>query len=448
MTTYEVRFGTSWFWLTGSTTVPGDFSDIRFMTFGNGVAKEVSPSQVNGDSATYRAPTANLNYVQRGTLTYLDPPPLIDMVYDVLGRRDVGVADAGSWVDVQASNLSPVDPKAMLQFYSPATGNAFNVLPSIDAGATFGTVSFGPTTALIRADKGDMAWVSQYVHGTVAHVSADGGLSGPSFDVQVLAKSARLDALTMQSGAHVAVPGSFSSSTVLEQTFVLDTDAWAALVKAVPPALPKVDETLYFSVTPYAASGIIAGASADLVVAETTIDSPSNAASTLSLTFADPFPSDWTPYADLRTCYAGPSSTVPSYSTRVCAQSIRRVTQASQTIAPALGPPLDVKLDGVTPSEGLRLKSLTPTLSWRPPSLGVPDRYYVSVFDIISSTQAKRVAGYLTRSPHVGIFTNVLVSGHRYVFIVTAEKNNPSWVYSVSFTSDHTPTFTPVVIAP
>jgi hypothetical protein len=77
-------------------------------------------------------------------------------------------------------------------------------------------------------------------------------------------------------------------------------------------------------------------------------------------------------------------------------------TGAGDAVEPIIGPVLSPTVDGQSFSSGTVTASLTPTISWKAPSLGAPDRYVVSIFSLSTTLQTIQVGdiilGYNTNN--------------------------------------------------
>lgn len=69
------------------------------------------------------------------------------------------------------------------------------------------------------------------------------------------------------------------------------------------------------------------------------------------------------------------------------------------------------------------MTSLTPRLTWAPPSLGTPGSYEVVVLDVVAGG-AQTVATFITTATSLKLPPGILKSGHLYSFRVLSQSAN------------------------
>ncbi len=98
---------------------------------------------------------------------------------------------------------------------------------------------------------------------------------------------------------------------------------------------------------------------------------------------------------------------------------------ADGTIAPVIAPVRNVQIggmDAMAPRAGV---GLTPVVTWDPPAIGAPTGYNAQVEDVTTDasnqTVLDDVADVTTTSTRLAIPPSILVSGHSYLLVISAD---------------------------
>lgn len=105
---------------------------------------------------------------------------------------------------------------------------------------------------------------------------------------------------------------------------------------------------------------------------------------------------------------------------------------ATQPLSPLLAPVTSLRLDGADVfNTQLSAVSLTPTITWNPPTLGVPNFYQVDVIQLTVveclhcahplGTESTNVATFQTQRTSLTLPPGVLIPGSTFVLVVTAK---------------------------
>jgi hypothetical protein len=98
---------------------------------------------------------------------------------------------------------------------------------------------------------------------------------------------------------------------------------------------------------------------------------------------------------------------------------------ADGIIAPVLSPARNVQIGGMDLMAPRTAVGLTPTVTWSPPAMGTPTGYVVTVDEVMTdssnNTVLSNVAQFFLTSTTLHIPPSVLVSGHSYLLVITAD---------------------------
>jgi len=96
---------------------------------------------------------------------------------------------------------------------------------------------------------------------------------------------------------------------------------------------------------------------------------------------------------------------------------------APRALVPTVSFVRNIQIDGVNAFSDQNLVSLTPLVSWDPPTLGTPTRYGIQVVEILApgtATQTRFVAQISTPNTALRLPPGILQSGHFYAFQMSA----------------------------
>jgi hypothetical protein len=388
-------------------------------------------------------------YLQVGSTWVVGPSPTIDFSYRVLGRSDVQFADAGVRLNIDVSGLSPwaawnpqasqfdlVAPNADLWLFS--FDQVLTGWP--DAGQTSGRLAAAYTTTtynyygtpLIDTTRGDVVYLAQMARDQVT-IDA---LHDPML-VRSLESAAIVTPLVQANGQASTVSATLvqTSPTVSVNLDWRRSSFWALAPQVHPSAQAFSFDQGYVDAIPYFGGAGQYGAAPDLV----TLGPATYYASTdvaFSRPVHNPFPADWALFVLLETCFSATAQQMGDAGHRWtpsgCVSRMDPFAAVNgQPLSAQLGPPANLKVDGVDAYGPVALAGPGATLSWSAPKVGTPDTYTVSLYSLTKGTPpyvAQRVrATFRTEGTSLVLPPAVLVAGRFYGFSVTAVKgSNPS----------------------
>ncbi len=145
----------------------------------------------------------------------------------------------------------------------------------------------------------------------------------------------------------------------------------------------------------------------------------------LTLLYADGYPAPWNRVLSYDVVFNVPAA-LPN-TTGVSAAFIGDtlpLANLPNPLKPRLSPPLAFKVDGDDAFTAGNLQSLTPTLSWSAPSIGVPSGYLVGVYKLLeagNTTRRFQAGSIATTSTQVTVPPGLISPAGKYLFRVTAQ---------------------------
>jgi hypothetical protein len=289
---------------------------------------------------------------------------------------------------------------------------------------TIGVTSIGPVTGAsefrVRASLGDDLWVLQQHTDSVANVSY----------TNIESALHRSDIEQTTNTADVG--GAFTTLDLQHLDLDVQLSQFAALASTTPSMLsPRatvfvqaygMPELLTVPLSDFAgnANGLplmsmdLKFAQADPVVA--------------SLPFGNPFPSAWPAYVaflmdGLPGGYTLPGATTPLVFRGKQYLELPLGDAGAGPIAPMIGPAHDLLVDARPPHQATQI-SVTPTLSWQPPTLGSARGYAIDLFELSlapgGAVMTRQLARLLTVDTTVQVAPKILQPGKTYFYTVTA----------------------------
>jgi hypothetical protein len=342
----------------------------------------------------------------------------LDLGAFIIGRRGTTLAQAGTTLVFDVTNLAPWQATDTLELYSTGARTAIYALESKASSGTpvpdatqlsSLTVDYqehGPN--LIDGAKGDRAWLTQLVTRTL-------GASGTYLS---LAKALELPAFSMANAQSTTLSGSLSNVT--QATLGVDfkiSQFEAALAAGNPSA------TLAFShinlLAQHESSRSWLGLAPNLVI----FYASSSNDLVASFSYGNPFPSAYGLMLQGLSVFSR-SYTVGGATGNVdAALSLLTAPTASTTLAPSLGTVQNPKIadaDALVARSGVGLR---PKVSWSPPTLGTPTIYLLTVLRVFDSggTLGRTMVGrVLTTKTEVVLPPGILAAGNSYVFRFSA----------------------------
>jgi hypothetical protein len=380
---------------------------------------ELNSIVVDAGLAQVASVPAGRTFVTWGSLFIETSRSTLDLSYAVVGRRDVTFASAPTPVTLALTGLEPWASTHYLSLSSTNAGLiAESVLPGITpiaAGSVSGSgvYDWGRSgLQLIDSSRGDETVVSQHVGRTIG-----------STLYRAISRAATVSMVTLQNGQPATLQAALQP---LAETFLMSfewrTAEWEALRPQTGAAATYYRQVLSVHALPNGGASL--DVSPGLVfLAKLPGEGPVQG----TVTSGNPFPAAWPLVAYQRASFdqrvVALGLEVPW---RMSAYDVTEVSQLSTgVLQPRLGAPLAVLINGEDANANLAGVGLTPTISWTAPTLGVPERYRVLVWQAANVNGELRFQSkgqLLTKSTHVRIPPGVLEAGTTCFLTVTAEQ--------------------------
>jgi hypothetical protein len=405
---------------SGTTSVPDNMSLFTI--------KAHVPDGMGGFTTLNGAGDASGNYsiqnvpggffwLQQGAGTFIwTSTSTIDTGYDMLGRSDVITASAGTKLDLQLSNLNSTQTTDYLELF---TANSRAVGQWVPGAAGFTNVS-GPVDwnkGLADSSEGDVSYIGQLVTTMVGSYQfrVMGGNSGPMN-------------LTMTNGGTTTITQAMQAQPTATFRANIRGTAFNALTSQTGPGAITYSTSLYFSAAPFRVDRGLFGPWGNLVFYEGQQGAITTNVDLGDITYSNPYPGTWTPtveyYQYAQVQYSLPGTTTPmSYFPFIYVANTDLPT-STQPVEPLVGPVTSATIDGIPfLTDQSSTNSLTPTISWQSPSVGVAHGYYVSLYKLSVSgaaTTSTLVANFFTTSTSINMPPGPITAGQTYVFRIRA----------------------------
>jgi Big-like domain-containing protein len=390
-------------------------------------------------------------YLRIGSTSFWTSSRFVDLSAASLGRPDVEQEPAGTELAFQLDGLTPWQSTDDLQLHATGPGIGFvstscaTGFPFPAEGATtltgsmdYGNAMRGCGTVPARFDssRGDFFQVTQHVSRVDSSTLPTGlvltelrkgfqahDLSGPT-------DGGTVDA-GMASEGTLMVKGTLLSMPTTTQSFDFRASEFETLALAAHSGATLVQEGVNMGTLPsYLDFGQYDGYP-DL--ANATNENPGQGNFAVVFEYGNPYPGFWPKVVMAQASAAAPFSVDLAdggtsrpiwYSTSVFSQS--PVWEGStQPLIPMVGPPRDLRVNGVPASGGSPTVSAvgtSPTLTWAGPAIGAATRYQARLYEIYATSTggtARTLLGYYTTTDTQLRLPN-LVAGKTYFVILFA----------------------------
>ncbi len=372
-------------------------------------------------------------WARLGTRYVWTDQAFVDWSFDFFGRSTVVSPALPTRFVVNAGNLAPWQTNDALAWVVPQHGYSLAMpladLSTINAPrlgeAALGAFGFelgpnGLADGLLDSTKGDFAYINQLA--TLPAVQSYG-------PVRVLARSMVLPPLTTADGSTTPVNSGFlgiAANAKLKlrwqrASFVRYGDA------VHPGALPS---TSFLGVSSFALPPLYGTPSdASSLLEFSTLGSTDIDFGTLR--YGNPFPPDWNRTIDafvgFTKSYLAPGATVSEPLERGVSMSVlidlAAQDDANVTLLPAVTPPRHPQINGKTLFANQLGVGTTPLLSWTAPEVGVAQRYFLRILELLpdgTRSRLRRVATLTTAETKVTLPPGLLSPGHQYVITIAA----------------------------
>lgn len=444
----------------------------------------------DGSSFTYRAGTGTTNgtflipnvdrvpyFLQYGTTYLWTSSRNLDLSSGSLGRADAVNEPDGTPFTFDLNGLSPWQAADDVQLFSAGAGLAYfsgtcsTPYPDIPEGTTSLAYTMDYAASLrtcgaqplrIEPSKGDNLIVAQMVSRTDLDAGVDGGL-----EIAELRRSVQLSSLAggtdggVDGGVGIVARGTMTALPTTAQSFDFRASQYDALALAAHPSASLYYELVDVGTLPrYSDYGQFDGYP-DLAYSNNY--APGQGDYRVTLQYGNPYPtSQWQRVvASQATALVpfsvglsdGGTSRVARYSA-VTSSMVQMQDGVTQTLVPQVGPPRDVRLNGVAATGTLTGVGLTPVASWTVPSVGTPTRYQVRLYELYATatggTSRTFVGTFYTTQTQFRLPPGFLVSGKSYMLQLYAVYepgsnpdvpfiSGPSYHYSMAFSGRFQP---------
>jgi hypothetical protein len=348
----------------------------------------------------------------------------IDMGYRVLGRADIepvtlptpvtlDIPGMKPWVDGDTLELW-VAGAGIIEFFfydladtPPMPNDAF-------LGFTFDSATlFNPN--LVNGVKGDQA--------IVAHFGAAPSAMGIPFSR--INDTAHLPSFTQTDGQQSFVNGAFDLVPT-NQTLTFDFKAtqFEALVADIHPMASVGSEGIFLSALPGSMDYGFYSGTADLLL----YNAPGGADISDSCDWGNPLGPNWSVHGGVYILVSVPIALPGTMPTNINSPLTYFAPladlQALPELVPQIAPPASPKVDGADMVVDQTLDSLTPLVSWDPPTIGTATRYVVNVLHLYAQggiTRREIVGRVATAATEVRLPDNLLVSGETYALHIRVQ---------------------------
>jgi hypothetical protein len=384
-----------------------------------------------------------------------------DLRRAVLGRPDAEPLPVGSQLDLRLTGLTPWKLDNDVQFHAPAVGLGYLDAPNcsfpgfpIVEGETFtsGTLDYydslqacGNATHRLDGSRGDVLYVTELV-----------GRATPGTDATVreLRQAFQTQSMPETSAGLFELTGTMAPLPLTRQPVDFRLSEFEALALAAHPEVRLTMSSVHLgTLMGYDEFGIYTGWP-DLAMASDT--TPGGGDSFMLFEYGDPYPGSWPRFIHSVTSagvyYSVPLPDGTNSQPRVIAASvISRVSLRpgmTHVVRPQVGPPQELRLNGLPTTTSRSGVGPTPLVSWKPPLLGLPNLYAVRVYRFTatsSGSTTRTLVGTLnTTETQLRLPPNFLVATGNSIFAIqvyaySEPHNGTANHYASVLTSGFTP---------
>lgn len=338
-----------------------------------------------------------------------------DLGRDYLGRKDGVLPSSDTFLSLNLDGLTSWAATDTLDIFNPNLSQEFDWSGDVDTNDLAVSSLWEWTGPLSDASRGDAWYATQTLTQTI------GGTTWHS-----VAKATPAISITQTDGSTTQLNGSLIDVSQLTVHLKTLGSQFAALASAVGSNAAIHSTSFGIYSQPFTASKGAIGDAGTLLERDgqdpITTDTDFG-----DISFGNPFPSAWTPFASLSyelsvpLTAAGASSQVD-----VPAEiyiSTTTLPTSNSPLAPVITPVLNVKLNGSGLTQKLNTTLLSPTLSWDAPATGTPTGYRVSVYQLSktgSASSYQLLLDLYTNGNSMTIPAGVLSAGNEYFFGIRA----------------------------
>ena len=431
---------------TGNVTQPEDLSNAYIgISFLNGSAWSTieGVGRPDGTFTVTGVPSGNY-WLAIASGGYWTSASDLDLGQDFLGRPDAVPAATGTTLGLNFAGLNPFASDDEIDITNPNLGQDFDWSENINIGDTTFASVWDWTGPLSSAAKGDSWFVVQ------THSAAAGSATWRS----VTMSSAALP-LDQQDGNETDLSGRLSDTTPMTVHMAVKGSQFAAAANQSGTGGSVHSTIVGVYSQPFSASKGSVGENEALL--ETKDQTPiAQDADFGDIAIGNPFPASWTPYVSARYEANVPfTATGAATPVEVPAELYLSSTQMpakDAPLTPQITPVQNVKLNGAALVQRVATPTLSPTLTWDPPTTGTPTGYRVSIYALTltgSISTSQQVLDLFTKDHAMTIPGGVLTAGNEYFFLIraflTPSVDFTTAPYHAAFPWSHADMLTPVV---
>jgi hypothetical protein len=327
---------------------------------------------------------------------------------------------SGATIAFELGNLHPYQSTdGITLFSSNANVTRFRLTPTVAVGATSGTFTYTVRTGqpLIDPAQGDRALLTQLTSRTAP---LEGSIETLSY--RSVSRAFEAPAFQARPGETQTISGTMTEPPALTPALHWDLAAFGNQATAVHPRAAVAAQLMIVEVQPAPRTyGVIPNLPRLVEI----FQAPAVDEVRTTLTFANPYPTSWTPVGTTETSfqvpYQLPGTTTPA--TLFGSSSHSDVLPAffSSRIAPRFGPVLQPRIEGQDAQQAVTLTTTTPEVSWMAPPAVPGERYHYILFinELSvdgSATVSQPVATLWTDDTRLRVPPGMLSPGRSYVF--------------------------------
>ena len=358
-----------------------------------------------------------------------------DLRRAVLGRPDAEPLPMGSQLDLRLTGLTPWKLDNDVQFHAPAVGLGYLDAPNcafpgfpIVEGETFtsGTLDYydslqacGNATHRLDGSRGDVLYVTELV-----------GRANPGTDATVreLRQAFQTQSMPETSAGLFELTGTMAPLPLTRQPVDFRISEFEAQALAAHPEVQLTMSSVNIgTLSGYDEFGVYTGWPDLALSLDTT---PGEGDSLMTFEYGDPYPGNWPRFIhsiiSSRVYYSVPLPDGTNSQPRVIMASVMsRVSLRpgmTHVVRPQVGPPQELRLNGLPTTTSRSGVGPTPLVSWKPPLLGIPNLYSVRVYRFTatsSGSTTRTLVGTLnTTETQLRLPPNFLVATGNSIFAI------------------------------
>jgi hypothetical protein len=385
----------------------------------NGVGSYWTFSGTGTAAGTFSIPNVPYGYylLQLGGRYIWTKNTVVNADYDLAYRSSAVTADPATTLTFNLRNLNPWQTNDVLELVDTSAG-AFELFPGGTEGETTFAGTFPYSSNLNDSTQGDKTYLlqesTQYAGGYRILVASS--YFSPSNFTQVDAVDTQLTGKLRTIQPNQSFRFNVNGADLAAATLAANPGATIANTVFALDVFPGNMARGWIVSTP------------DLVSYDLNSDAPPFTANADlgDVLYGNPFPKTFTLFAlyqySAQTSYLAPGASSPAaittfvYGSTVTLPTSTRPLRlmVGTVVQPAVG-----RADFVANQSGM---GLMPTLSWKPPKVGIAHAYQVLVYQVTNTdgiTAATTIARLQTQGTSITIPPNVLIAGQAYVFQIT-----------------------------